>query len=409
MPYFRYKLIESSGRVSSGVLNLPYDNETAVSVFLERDGNTVLFVKRLRGLASTLLDLSNAGKRRRIKRAELAEFLANLSVMLRSGMPVTTAMQELADDADNPALANAAQGMLFYLESGSSLSDAARRYPGAFPDTVLYLIRIGEETGSLENTLRDASEHLRRIERIISDTKQALLYPGFVFVAMGAALVFWFYYVVPKIVGLFAEMNVAMPGITLALLAMSDFLQKYAVHILVGLAALVAVTVVAYRRSRRFRHGVHRLMLRTPVVRDIVATSSLAFISEYMRLLLNSGVDTFRAMEVLQGSLGNEVFKEKVGVIRDNLTNGVGVSESFRAAQVFPSFVVRMIGVGEQSGTLPEQLAYVAEEYQRRLAVIVATIGKVIEPLVLIIAGVMFAVIIIGLFLPIYDLISQVA
>lgn len=409
MSYFRYKLIEGTGRVSSGVLNLPYDNETAVSAFLERDGNTVLFVKRLRGLTSALLDLVSAGTRRRIKRAELAEFLSNLSVMLRSGMPVTAAMEELADDADNPGLATVAQGMLFYLESGASLSDAARRYPTAFPHTVLYLMRIGEETGNLEATLRDASDHLRRLDRILSDTKQALLYPAFVFVTMGSAMVFWFYYVVPKIVGLFADMNVPMPAITLALLAMSEFLQQWALHLLAGTVVAVVAFVVAYRRNRRFRRLVHGVMLRIPVVRDIVETSTLAFISEYMRLLLHSGVDTFRAMEVLEDSIGNEVYKEKVGVIRDNLTQGVGVSDAFRAAGIFPGFVVRMIGVGEHSGTLPEQLAYVAEEYQRRLAVIVSTIGKVIEPVVLIIAGVMFAVIIIGLFLPIYDLIAQVA
>ncbi len=409
MPYFRYKLIEATGRVNSGILNLPYDNETAVSAFLERDGNTVLFVKRLRGLANSLLDLMNAGTRRRIRRAELAEFLSNLSVMLRSGMPVTAAMEELADDADNPTLATVAQGMLFYLESGASLSDAARRYPAAFPNTVLYLMRIGEETGNLEATLRDASEHLRRLDRILSDTKQALLYPAFVFVTMGTAMVFWFYYVVPKIVGLFADMNVAMPAITLALLAMSEFLQQWALHLLAGTVVAVVVFVMAYRRNRRFRRHVHAAMLRMPVVRDIVETSTLAFISEYMRLLLNSGVDTFRTMEVLEDSIANEVYKEKVGVIRGNLTQGVGVSDAFRAARIFPGFVVRMIGVGEHSGTLPDQLAYVAEEYQRRLSVIVSTIGKVIEPLVLIIAGVMFAVIIIGLFLPIYDLIAQVA
>ncbi len=408
MTYYRYKLIESTGEISSGLVNLPYDNETTAGTYLERDGNTVIFVKKSHAVLGAGLDLLSFGSKRNVKRAEVTEFLSNLSVMLRSGMPIVTALEELANDADSPALVTTVQGILFYVEAGSNLSDAAGHYPKIFTNTVLHLIRIGEETGGLDRTLKDASEHLRRIDRILSDTKQALLYPAFVFVSMGAAMVFWFYYVVPKIIGLFKEMNVVLPDITLALLHISDFLQEQYPYLIAGALALIFGTMNGAKHSQRFRKMVHTVLLKVPIIRDIINTSNLAFISEYLRLLLNSGVDTFRSLDILTASVHNEVYRERVGQVREGLTNGLTVSNSFRAAKIFPSFVVRMVGVGENTGTLPEQLNYVAEEYQNRLTVLVSTIGKLIEPLVLIIAGIMFGIIVAGLFLPIYDLIGKI-
>ena len=409
MAYFRYKLIETTGHVSSGILHLPYDRESTVVAYLECGGNTVLFVKRLHAVFSAILDLLSFGSRRRVSRKEMAEFLSNLSVMLRSGMPIVPALRELQADADNPAMAAAAEGMLFYVEAGASLADAASHYKQIFSNTVRYLITIGQETGTLDRTLKDASEHLLRVDRIVSDTKQALLYPSFVFVSMGVATVFWFYYVVPKIVGLFKEMDVALPAITLALLAISQFLQDYFAYLAAGLVLAIVGITAGVKKSQRFRKGFDATLLRLPVLRDIIASSNLAFVSEYLRLLLNAGVDTFRSLEILTDAVKNEVYRGRLVTVRSSMANGQGVADSFRAAAIFPSFVIRMVGVGEQSGTLPEQLSYVAEEYRSRLAVLVATIGKIIEPIVLIIAGILFGVIVAGLFLPIYDLIGKIA
>jgi len=120
------------------------------------------------------------------------------------------------------------------------------------------------------------------------------------------------------------------------------------------------------------------------------------------------GIDILRSMNILKESIENEVYREKLAEVSEGLTRGDGIAESFRRTVIFPPFVVRMINVGEQSGTLPEQLSYIAEDCRNKLSAIVATIGKMIEPIVLIIAGAMFAIIIIGLFLPIYDLVSTV-
>ncbi len=126
-------------------------------------------------------------------------------------------------------------------------------------------------------------------------------------------------------------------------------------------------------------------------------------------MLINAGNDILKSVSILSHSVANEVYRDKLGEVKGFLENGEGISDSFKGAHIFPNFVVRMMNVGEYSGTLSEQLTYVAEQYRNKLSILVSTIGKSIEPLILIVAGTIFAVVIIGLFLPIYDLVSQVS
>jgi general secretion pathway protein F/type IV pilus assembly protein PilC len=178
---------------------------------------------------------------------------------------------------------------------------------------------------------------------------------------------------------------------------------------LLGAVLSIFAFAALYKRERRFRKAVDGVLLKLPVAKSILTASNLAFVSEYFSLLINVGIDILRSMEILKDSVANEVYREKLDEVKQGLLKGEGVSESFRRVPIFPSFVVRMLHVGEESGTLPEQLNYIAEEYRKRLSVLVATLGKMIEPIMLMVAGAMFAIIAAGLFLPIYDLISRIS
>ena len=393
----------------SGITRLAYSDDLSAISYLERQDNTVLYAKKVNVVTSMFFRLLSARPRKRVTRSFQAEFLSNMSIMLRSGVPLTTALREAAGSSDRTDLENDIKDMILEIESGSTFSEAAEKYQYIFPRTVKYLIRLGEETGKLDRVLKDASEHLKRMQKIVSDTKQALLYPSFVFFSMGAGLLFWFYYVVPKIVSLFREMDVTLPPLTIFLINLSKFVQEYFIEIVFVAFAVGFFTVIAYKASRNVRKALDVLLLKLPVSRTIVSASVMAFITEYFSLLLNVGIDILRSMDVLKESIKNEVYREKLDEVSAGLSRGEGIGESFRRAVVFPAFVVRMIHVGEQSGTLPEQLGHIAEDYRNRLSVVVGTIGKVIEPAVLIVAGTMFAVIVGGLFLPIYDLVSKLS
>jgi general secretion pathway protein F/type IV pilus assembly protein PilC len=409
MNYFRYKLMESTGEVASGISSLPYKDELSALSYLERGGNMAIYVRKLNPAASLLFRLVSLRLRKKVTRSFQAEFLSNVSLMLRSGITLTRALAEGATGSDRPGFEVDIRDVILNIEGGKSFSEAAEKYPHIFPKTVLHLIRLGEETGKLDRMLLDASEHLKRVEKIYSDTKQALLYPSFVFVAIGAGLLFWFYYVVPKIVGLFKEMDVSLPSLTVFLLRLSDFVQDHILTMIVGLAATVLVVFAAYKGNQGIRKAVDALLLKLPVCGTIISASVMAFVTEYLNLLLNAGIDILKSMNILKKSIKNEVYQEKLAEVTEGLTRADGIAESFRRSVIFPPFVVRMIRVGEQSGTLPEQLSYIAEDYRNKLSAIVATIGKMIEPVMLLIAGAMFAIIIVGLFLPIYDLVSKVS
>jgi general secretion pathway protein F/type IV pilus assembly protein PilC len=409
MNYYRYKLIAPSGQVSGGVVKLPFRDVMSATTHLERDGSITIFVKPLGPLLTFLVKLGSLRWRTKLNRAALAELLSNVALMLRSGMSLTSALREAAESSESNEVASDINDIILGIEGGMTFSEAADKYPNIFPKSVYFLIRMGEETGQLDRMLKDASAHLKRIQAIIDDTKQALLYPSFVFIAMTAGFLFWFYYVVPKIIELFRDMEVALPVLTIYLLKVSNFVQNYILQILLGGAAAIAVMVMLRRRSRFFKKKTDQLLLGTPVAGSVIKASNLAFISEYLALLLNAGIDILQSVAILKEAVGNAVYHEKLEDVSGRLTSGDGISASFKTAAIFPVFMVRMINVGEMSGTLTEQLGYVAEEYRNRLAKLVATLGKSIEPIVLVVAGTIFAVIIGALLLPIYDLVSRIS
>jgi len=400
--------MEPTGRISSGVINLPYKDVLSAVTHLERGENTSIYVKKLGVVASFLFRLVSMRLRRRVSRSFQAEFLSNISMMLRSGMTLTTALEEGASTSERPDFESDITDMITDIQGGAAFSEAADKYRYIFPKTVIYLIRMGEETGRLDEMLQDASDHLKRIQNIISDTKQALLYPSFVFIAMGGGVIFWFYYVVPKILSLFKEMDVTLPSLTIFLLRISEFIQNHFLSIVLGLALAVFIVVTAYKGNRKVKRTTDALLLKLPLSSTIISASTMAFITEYFSLLMKAGIDILQSMTILKESIKNEIYREKLGEVRDGLARGEGIADSFRDVLIFPLFVIRMINVGELSGTLPEQLAHIAEDYRNKLSVLVATIGKMIEPIVLVVAGAMFAIIIAGLFLPIYDLVSRV-
>ncbi len=409
MNHFKYKLIGPAGNILSGFIKLPYNDVMSAITHLERDGSLAIYVKKPGAVYSYVLKILALCLRTKLSRAMQAELLSNVALMLRSGVSLTTALEEAAASSELSEIEHDINDMITSIQGGAIFSEAAKGYKHIFPETVIHLIRIGEETGQLDKMLKDASDHLKNIEKIISDTKQALLYPAFVFFAMGLLLVFWFYYVVPKILTLFKEMDVTLPFLTVVLMNISNFLQNYFLFVLFGLVLLIVTIIYARKMSRRLKKITDALLLKLPISSTIISASILAYLSEYLSLLVNAGVDILGSVAIIRESVQNEVYREKLGEVRSSLTRGESIADSFAQAIIFPNFVTRMIGVGELSGTLTEQLDHIAEEYRNKLSIVVATLGKIIEPLVLIIAGAMFAVIIGGLLLPIYDLISKVS
>jgi len=409
MNYYRYKLITPAGKISSGTAKLPFQDLVAAISHLESDGSVSLYVKKLGRITAFLKNLGSLRPRKKFTRADQAELMSNLAMMLKAGLTLTNALEEVSTMNDRPEIANDLSNILIAIQGGASFSEAAANYEHIFPPAILHLVRIGEETGKLDKMLRNGAEHLKRVQAIASDAKQALMYPAFVFFLMGGGFGFWAYYVAPKILELFKEMDVELPALTVIIMEVSQLLQQYLIHIVMVTGITAFLLVSGRKSSKGIRRLTDALLLKLPLIGSIITASSMAFITEYFSLMLQAGIELLNSLDILKKSVGNQIYREKLGEIREDLSKGESIAESFTSKEIFPAYVIRMIKIGESSGTLSEQLMYIAEEYRSKLSILVSTIGKTIEPVVLVVAGVLFAIIIGGLLLPVYDLVSQVS
>jgi type IV pilus assembly protein PilC len=249
---------------------------------------------------------------------------------------------------------------------------------------------------------------LRRLGKIVDDAKRALIYPVFVFMTIMLTVVFWVSYVIPNIADLFSQMQVQLPALTLWVLSASESLNQYGWEAIAVLMFLMICIYVLFKESLTFRYQVHRLLMVIPVSRTLMRSSSLAFITEYLSLLLAAGVNMVESLRVLEHAIRNEVYRESIGKMRAGTMRGNALSDEMRQTKIYPGFVVRMIFVGEQSGCLDEQLEYLAEEYQVRFEHIVSSIAEIIQLLVMLLTGALFLLMVAALFLSIYQLIGEV-
>ena len=282
------------------------------------------------------------------------------------------------------------------------------RYERVLGTIAVNLIRIGEETGSLDRVFKDIADHYARIEDFKAKVKQALIYPAFALFAIFSALIFWLVFVLPKLSELFQGLNVQLPAITVAVLSVSNFVKNYILYIFLGIATLFILLNVARMKNERFRYITDKAFLRVPIISMVLYNFNYAFFSEYMRLMITAGVPLIETLETLRDSFNNRVFKRALAFMRDFVSEGGSISGGMRRTRLFPSLMVRMISVGEETGGLDDQLEYLSEYYYNKLDYITQNIAKIIEPVIIITVGGMMAIIMISLLLPIYDLISQI-
>ena len=399
-------LIEAVDRTGNKVKKVfETEDENQLFSILEYSGITPLKIKKLPNYFKYL------NFRRffyRIKRSEIIEILENLHLIVKSGLPINTALMDLAEDAENPAVKNMLTDISFKVRSGEVLSSALKKYRDIFSDVVISLIKIGEETGSLDKTLKDAAEHLRKLEELKAKTKQALIYPAFAFFATIGAMLFWMIYVLPKITNAFKNFGIELPITTKILIWSSDFIKSYILLIIGLLIFLIFMVNILRLKNAKFRYITDKLLLRFPVLGIIIVNFNYAFFAEYIRLMITSGLPLYQSLQIMEKAMKNFVFKTAVKNVYQSITVGTAFSESLREQNLFSPLIIRMISIGEQTGKLDEQLNYISKYYYDKVDYISQNIAKMIEPIVIGIIGAFMLIIMLGLIGPIYELISNV-
>lgn len=405
MPYFYVSSIDSEGKkVSKFIFS---DSEVDLLRDLKLAGLSPISIIKIPEIFSNIIKFSPI-KFKKVKLPELAELFDNLHVISKSGIPIITGINDIAESSENKYIRYILKDITAMINSGASISEAFRKHTNIFGPIAITLINIGEETGNLDRIFKDISSYYKRIHDIKSKTKQALIYPAFSFFGIFGAMLFWMIYVLPKIVEAFKNFDMELPLITRFLIWSSEFLRQYFL-VIVFIIIFILFLIKLYRgKNRKFKFITDRIMLRMPVIGVILLYFYYAFISEYMRVLIKSGVNIVRSIEIIKSSLYNEVFKEGLTKSLDMIIDGSPMARAFKEQGIFSPMIIRMIDIGENAGSLEEQFEFISSYYYERLDYITQNIAKMIEPIVMIFVGIFMLIIILGLMGPIYDLISKI-
>jgi len=402
MRVYLYHAVDYAGAEKRGSIGSPTLEEASRDL-----GARGLYVVSIQESSGFFSAFERAWRDFRIGQGDILAFAQGFSVMLEAGIPILNCLDDLIASTSNPAFVPVLQDLRQRLARGGSFSQALESQGTLFPEILKTLVAVGEETGSLVESLREASEHLLRMQNLRGAVRKALMYPALAFGATLAALVFWLFFVIPSLSATLKTLGVRLPLLTRALIGASAFCQA---HWKLGLLALLLAPLGIFILGKhpRFRYLRDLALIKTPLLEVITYNKLLVIFSEQFRILSGAGITMGRLFDLMIPSLGNEYFSVNLREVKENILKGARISDSFEAQKILPVLVLSKIRIGESTGTLDKQFEFLAKYYTKKLDDAIDNLGKIIEPLVMVVIGGLFAIIIMGLLLPIYDLVSKV-
>jgi len=405
MPVFNYTGRSRRGEPASGII----EGETRESVAARLFSNGITpieikpaAVKQNTDFAKTLRQFG-FGKP---KTADVVMFTRQMYTITRSGIPLLRGMKGLITSTHNLVLREALEDILTNLEGGRDLAGCFGRHPRIFPSLYISLIRVGEETGTLEASFQRLAEYLTQDQDMHERVKSAMRYPVIVMLAIGVALGVLTVFVIPKFAPLFRALGDNIPMPTRVIMAISSFTQNYW-YVLLG---AIITSVFLLRRHIATEHG--RLQwdtfkLKLPALGKLTHEAILARITRSLAIALNAGMPVIQTLSVIAKSAGNEFMAQRVQQVRVAVERGEPLSRAAASVGVFTPLVLQMMAVGEETGDLPKLLDEVAEFYEREVDYALKNITAAIEPILIVAVGGMVLVLALGIFLPMWELIGK--
>jgi general secretion pathway protein F/type IV pilus assembly protein PilC len=403
MSNYAFKALDADGIVIRGILEA--DTISSVHENLAAKG---LFVLHVRESSLILKKISDRFITWRITRKDIIEFSSNLSIMVRAGVPILSALDDIIDTIDNQQLKSTVRDIKKNIEMGTRLSDALELHKKIFPDILVRLVRVGEETGRLEESLSEVAGHLQKMEDLAATVKRALIYPFFSLITTGAAVIFWLAYVLPKIMMVIRDLGVQMPLLTVILYELSKFTENYW-YILLIIPIAIVLAIQAMKLSPHTRYQLDYIRIKIPIVKLLTYNKLLALFSEQLRLLVTAGITIDRSFDVAADVMGNEVFKRAILKAKSEIVSGQKISDALSAQNVFPPLLIRMVAIGESSGNLDQQFNFLATHYYKLVDDFSDKVGKMIEPVLIITLGCLMGLMVAGVLLPMYDVFTKLA
>ena len=347
-------------------------------------------------------------RRGSISPQDIAIFSRQIATMMASGVPMVQAFDLIATGAKNAALGAMLTDIRQNIEGGSSLNEALARHPYHFDDLYRNLVKAGESAGVLDTVLDTVANYKENIEALKGKIKKALFYPAAVIAVAILVSAVLLIYVVPQFEDVFKSFGADLPAFTQMVINLSRFAVSYW-WLMLGVAVAAGwLFVQALRRSETFAHLMTRIMLKLPVIGAILHAASVARFSRTLALTFKAGVPLVEALETVAGATGNMVYNKAVMQIKEDVSVGYPLAVGMRQVNLFPSMVVQMTAIGEESGALDTMLFKVAEFYEREVNNAVDALSSLLEPFIMVVIGGMVGSLVVAMYLPIFKLAAVV-
>jgi len=407
MPTFTYVARARNGSKQSGTLNA--ESRQAATTMLQQRG---LMPDKLseKGGALSLGGRSGGRLNKRVKSNDLLIFTRQLSTIVSAGLPLLQGLDILADQTDDPNFAAIIDAVSQDVESGETFSDSLRKYPRAFPDLYVSMVRAGEAGGDLDGVLLQLADYLEASEDLKRRIKSAMTYPVVAFSMIILIAVGLIVFVVPQFAEIFAQLGGDLPAPTRLLIAASEFLSNWwSWFVILGIGIGIGVFIRIYGATETGRYNLDSLKLRIPVFGNLTRKVAISRFTRTLSTLTRSGVAILQALEIVERTAGNEVYARAIRQSADSVRNGETLAEPLARAEVFPAMVTRMIAVGEKTGALEAMLMKISDFYDSEVKATVDQLTSLIEPILIMLMGIVVGAIVVALFMPILMLGSLVS
>lgn len=345
---------------------------------------------------------------KKITAKEIAVFSRQLATMIKSGVPVVQALEIIGNGHKNPRMAKMVNGLRQDIEGGSSINEALGKYPVQFDELFRNLVRAGETAGVLETVLDTIATYKENTESLKGKIKKALFYPASVIAVAILVSAVLLIFVVPQFEATFKSFNAELPAFTQLIVNMSRFMTSWWWAILGVMIASVVLFMYAFKRSPSLQHGVDRLMLKIPVIGQVLHNAAIARFARTLGTTFRAGVPLVEALDIVAGATGSVVYEQAVHRIRDDVSVGYQINMAMKQVNLFPHMVVQMTAIGEEAGALDTMLFKVAEFYEEEVNNAVDALSSLIEPMIMIIIGGVIGSMVIGMYLPIFKIAATI-
>src|SRR5579859_2706490 len=398
MPIFNYTARTLTGELQSGSIDLPTHDD--VVAHLRK--NRMIVVKIQQAPKDIKLSFGKG-----VSTRDVVILTRQFATMINSGLPLVQALDILSEQSENPVLKEVTRSVVYDVESGHTLADALRKHPKAFTELYVNMVAAGEAGGILDTILLRLATFMEKNDALVRKVKGAMIYPAVIFSVAGIAIVILLIFVIPTFQNLFASVNLEMPLPTRIVIGASYALQHFW-WLFIGVAAGAFFGIKYYYTTPPGKLQIDSLLLKAPVLGDLLRKSAVSRFTRTLGTLISSGVSILDGLEITARTAGNMVIHNAVLESRASIAGGDTIAAPLQKSKVFPPMVISMIAVGEQTGGLDEMLTKIADFYDDEVDAAVSALLSLLEPIMIVVLGVIVGGMVVAMYLPIFDMVNAV-